>query len=65
VDWAQLVKEYRTEYLGERRYSPPICTGTSVKVRLGDPDPAKISTSYIERQNLTVRMGMRRFTRLQ
>jgi IS1 family transposase len=64
IDWAQLIKHYQTPYLGEGRYSPPACTGASKKVRLGDPDPAKISTSYIERQNLTVRMGMRRFTRL-
>lgn len=64
IDWAQLIKHDQTPYLGEGRYSPPACTGASKKVRLGDPDPAKISTSYIERQNLTVRMGMRRFTRL-
>jgi IS1 family transposase len=64
VDWAQLIKRYQSEHRGEGRYSPPVCIGTTKKVRLGDPDPAKISTSYIERQNLTVRMGMRRFTRL-
>jgi IS1 family transposase len=64
IDWAQLIKHYQTPYLGEGRYSPPACTGATKKVRLGYPDPAKISTSYIERQNLTVRMGMRRFTRL-
>ncbi len=40
----------------------PACTGTKVTVRLGDPDPSRISTSYVERQNLTMRMGMRRFT---
>jgi IS1 family transposase len=64
VDWAVLQKVYGNEPGGERRYSPGICTGIDISIRRGDPDPTKISKSYVERQNLTMRMGMRRFTRL-
>ncbi|MBF0553646.1 MAG: IS1 family transposase [Nitrospirae bacterium] len=64
IDYAQLIKIYGHEASGEKRYSPPDCIGTDKKRIMGNPDEQYISTSYIERQNLTMRMQMRRFTRL-